>query len=249
MPLTVIAAFLGGALCMGLGSLSNGAGIGYVATGALRGWVRQPRFSSSIFRMMLIGQATGSTPSIFALLITLVLVFMKASPDSVPDTGSWPYALAFVGSGLCLGLGSLGSGFGCGIVASEAVEAVARSPRRYGTVFLYMLIGQAWAQTPNIFAFLIGLVLLFSNHGVPTETGLILTDSSKLLAAGICMGAGAIGPALGIGFVGGKFCRALVDEPEHQAPLRNTFFVGAAVAETTAIYALLISLVLLFVVK
>jgi F-type H+-transporting ATPase subunit c len=246
MDITVIAALLGAGICMGLGSLSNGAGIGYVVTGALRGWVRQPRISTATFRLMLIGQAGSSTPSIFALVVSLVLLIKMGDPDAVADPTSWPMAAALLAAGLCLGLGSIGSGFGCGFVGSEAVEGQARTPRQGGQIMLYMLVGQAWCQTPNILALVIGLMLMFSSHA-GIEGAAVFTTTAKMLAVGLCMGAGAIGPGIGIGFVGGKFVRSLADNPRYGGSIiRNTFFVGAAVAESTTIYAFVVALLLYF---
>jgi ATP synthase F0 subunit c len=246
MEVAVIAALLGSGICMGLGSLSNGAGIGYVVTGALRGWVRQPKLSGATFRLMLIGQAGASTPSIFALVVSLVLLFMMGNSANLPAPESWPQAAAFLATGVCLGLGSVGSGFGCGLVGSSAVEAAARTPRQSGQIMLYMLVGQAWSQTPNILALVIGLILMFTSFGA-TPFPECISEVGRLIAVGICMGAGAIGPAIGIGFVGSKFCRALADAPKHgDSIIRNTFFIGAAVAESTTIYAFVIALIMMY---
>ncbi len=244
MNVAVLAALLGAGIAMGLGSLSNGAGIGYVVTGAERGWVRQPTFSPALFRLMLIGQAGASTPSIFALVGALILVIKMASPATA-GADSWVRAAAYLSSGLCLGCGSLGSGIGCGLVGSDAVEAAARNTRQSGRIVVYMLVGQAWSQTPNILALVIGLMLMFG--GFAGSTGLEhISMIGRLLAAGICMGLGAVGPAVGIGYVAGKFCRTLADSPEHGGTiLRNTFFVGAAVSGSTNVYAFVIALLLL----
>ena len=72
---------------------------------------------------------------------------------------------------------------------------------------------------------------------------------AALLGAGICMGTGAIGPGIGEGFVGGKTVEAIARQPEMQGPLVRTMLIADAVAETTGIYALVISLLLLFVVS
>ena len=244
MDIAVVAALLGAGICMGLGSLSNGAGIGYVVTGAQRGWVRQPTFSPALFRLMLIGQAGASTPSIFSLVVALVLIIKMGSPAGAA-ADSFAQAAAFVGAGLCLGAGSLGSGIGCGLVGSEAVEAAARNTRQSGKIMVYMLVAQAWCQTPNILALVIGLMLMFGAFG-----GVVGLESvsmvGRLLSVGVCMGLGAVGPAIGIGYVGGKFCRSLADDPAHaDTIIRNTFFVGAAVSESTTVYAFVVSLLLL----
>ena len=248
MPVAVLAALLGGGICMGLGSLSNGAGIGYVVTGALRGWVRQPKLSASTFRLMLIGQAGASTPSIFALVVALILVISKSSVQNIAAPDSWAQASAFLAVGLCLGLGSLGSGLGCGLVGSDAVEAAARCPRQYGKIMIYMLVGQAWSQTPNILALVVSLMLMYAAKiDVTVLFPASLPEIARWLAVGLAMGAGAIGPAVGIGYVGGKYCRALADDPVNgDKTLRTTFFVGAAVAESTTLYAFVVSLLIFY---
>lgn len=244
MHIAVMAALFGSGICMGLGSLSNGAGIGYVVTGAQRGWARQPAFSPALFRLMLIGQAGASTPSIFALVFALILLVKMANPAGAA-ADSWAQAAAYLSGGLCLGLGALGAGVGCGLTGSDASEAAARNTRESGKIMVYMLVGQAWSQTPNILALVIGLMLVFSSFGAVTGLQAV-SMVGRLLAVGLCMGLGAIGPALGIGFVGGKFCRALADAPEHgDSSIRNTYFIGAAVAESTTVYAFVVSLLLL----
>lgn len=65
-------------------------------------------------------------------------------------------------------------------------------------------------------------------------------------AAGFCMGIGAIGPALGQGFIGGKACEGIGKQPESAGLITRTMIVALAFVESAAIYALLISLILLF---
>ena len=69
------------------------------------------------------------------------------------------------------------------------------------------------------------------------------------VAAGACMGIGTIGPALGLGFIGGKACESIGKKPESAGMIIRTMFVALAMVESTAIYALLVSLVLIFFVK
>ncbi len=68
------------------------------------------------------------------------------------------------------------------------------------------------------------------------------------IAAGLCMGIGSIGPSLGQGFIGGKACESIGKKPESAGLITRTMVVALAFAESSAIYALLIALVLLFVV-
>ncbi len=75
-----------------------------------------------------------------------------------------------------------------------------------------------------------------------------LIKIAALLAAGFCMGVGAIGAALGEGFIGGKAVEGIARQPELQGTLTRTMILGDAIAETTGVYALIVALVLIFMV-
>lgn len=239
-----MAAFLGAALAMGLGAIGSGWGIGYAVVGAARGMARQPSENSRLFRSMLISQAIASNPSIFALVISVLLFLNGAGNLAAPD--SWAQAAAFLAAGLSIGIGALGSGAGNGVVAAEALEAMARVPRSGGRVTVMMVVGQAMGQTPVLFSLVISILLVgdnaeFSKYALPDQ----IIHAGRLLGMGICMGAGALGPGLGSSFVGAKFCKGLAENPSVARQLNNTFFVGAGISQSTAIYAFVISLLLL----
>lgn len=69
----------------------------------------------------------------------------------------------------------------------------------------------------------------------------------KLLAAGICMGLGAIGPALGEGFVAAKAMESIGRNPAIADSLIPNMVVAMAICESTGIYSLVIALILIFV--
>ncbi len=68
----------------------------------------------------------------------------------------------------------------------------------------------------------------------------------KALGAGLCMGVGAIGPAIGEGNAVSKALEGMARQPESAGNLRTTMILGCAITETTGIYALLIALLILF---
>ena len=70
----------------------------------------------------------------------------------------------------------------------------------------------------------------------------------KALAAGLCMGIGAIGPALGEGNAVSKALEGIARQPEAAGELRTNMILGCAITETTGIYALVISLLILFAI-
>ena len=68
----------------------------------------------------------------------------------------------------------------------------------------------------------------------------------KALGAGLCMGIGAIGPALGEGNAVSHALDGMARQPEVSGNLRTTMILGCAIAETTGIYSLLIAFLILF---
>ena len=79
-------------------------------------------------------------------------------------------------------------------------------------------------------------------------TGEQLIKALALLSAGVCMGLGAIGPGVGEGLVGSKACEAIGKRPDEANLITKTMIIGQAISETTGIYALVVSLILIFVV-
>lgn len=73
-------------------------------------------------------------------------------------------------------------------------------------------------------------------------------EAARLLAAGICMGLGAIGPGIGEGVVAAKTMEAVGRNPSMRDRLFPDMIVAMAITESTAIYALVVSLIILFVV-
>lgn len=73
-------------------------------------------------------------------------------------------------------------------------------------------------------------------------------EAAKVLAAGLCMGLGALGPALGEGFVAAKAMEAMGRNPEVSDTMFARMIVAMAICESTGIYSLVISLIILFVV-
>ena len=73
-----------------------------------------------------------------------------------------------------------------------------------------------------------------------------ITAAGKAIGAGLCMGIGAIGPGIGEGNAVGKALEGMARQPETAGTLRSTMIMGCAIAETTGIYALLISFLILF---
>jgi len=68
----------------------------------------------------------------------------------------------------------------------------------------------------------------------------------SVATAGLTMMGGAIGAALGESRIGAAAMDALARQPDEAGSITRTLFVGLAMVESTAIFCLVISLILLF---
>ncbi len=76
--------------------------------------------------------------------------------------------------------------------------------------------------------------------------------ATAIAVAGSAIGAGiavftGIGAGLGQGYAAGKLAEAVGNQPEAKSEIMSSFIVGAAIAESTAIYGLIIAIILIFV--
>ncbi len=234
-----VAALLSAGLSMGFGAIGAGIGSGLPAGAACVGMARQPGMRGRLTTNMLIGSAVCQTPSIFALVVSFILLFSNFSSSPVNPT--WA---ALLGAGLASGLSAIGSGIGGGFVAQASCEGIARQPLAVTPVTNVMLLGQAVTQTPAILGLLVSFILIFKKFD-PSQT---LAPGIALLASGLCMGLGAIGPGIGEGVASSGGVKWIARNASFATDLTRTMLVGMAVAESTAIYSMVIALVLIFVV-
>ena len=223
---------------MGLGAIGPGLGEGYAAGKALQALARQPSASGKILKTMLVGQAVTESSGIFALVVSVIILF--AIPKNVNNINQ---ICALLGSGFCMGIGAIGSSLGEGYIAGAACIGVGRQPRQSDTIITQLLIGQAVTETTAIFSLVVSLLLLLS-----TQIGNSLVLSAAYLSAGLCMGIGAIGPGIGSGIAAEKAITGIGKYAELSGVLSRTMLLGQAVSQSTGIYAMVVAFLLIFVV-
>ena len=231
-----LSAFAGAGIAMGCGAIGAAIGEGYTAAQANFAISRNPSISGDVFKSMLVGQAIAESASIFALVVAMILLFSNFSAESYVTI-----AVVF-SAGICMGLGAIGSGVGSGYPAGAACIGMARQPSMSGRLMTNMLIGSAVCQTPSIFALVTSFILLFTNFaGRPVSP-----TWAAILGAGLASGLGAIGSGVGGGLVAETSCEGTARNPEMAGTVTNVMLLGQAVTQTTAIYGLLVSFILMF---
>ncbi|MBM3155948.1 MAG: ATP synthase F0 subunit C [Chloroflexi bacterium] len=68
-------------------------------------------------------------------------------------------AAKMIGAGLAIGLGTLGPGFGIGILGFGAMQALGRNPEARGPIMTNMMIAIAFTEALGIYALIIAIIL------------------------------------------------------------------------------------------
>lgn len=73
------------------------------------------------------------------------------------------------------------------------------------------------------------------------------TESAQLIAMAIAAGFGVLGPAIGIGMIGGKAMDAIGRNPEASGKVVSNMILAIVFAEALGILALVVSFIIKFV--
>jgi F-type H+-transporting ATPase subunit c len=215
-------------------SLGVGIGEGIACRAALDAINIQPSSKNEISRISIIGMALIETAAIMGITMAAILLLeTRNSASAYSGIAELGIMCAICISGLVLGLVSA-------IPAQQAVLAIARQPFFSQKIFRFMIITQSIIQTPIIFGFIIAVLI---KTQVSSVTG--LADSIRLLASGLAIGLGAVGPAIGLARFAGTACRGIGINPQAYTKLFSFTFISQAIIETPIIFALIISILLI----
>ena len=73
-----------------------------------------------------------------------------------------------------------------------------------------------------------------------------LIGSMSVLAAGMCVAIGGIAPAIGEANIASNALRSMAQQPDESSNITRTLFVAMAMVESTAIYAFVVTILLLY---
>ena len=221
-----------------MASLGAGFGGGIATISALDAITRSPRAHNSIARALVLGLALIETGAIIAMVTAVLLMRSSNTYDQqfqFDTIGRWGIALS-------LGICALSVGIASASAVSEAFKSIARQPFFAHKLFNLMLITQSIIQTPVIFSFLIGLIIYSQLGSISNEV-----NAWRLLAAGLCIGIGSLGPICGLARFAKAALRALGSNREIYPKLLPFSFVSQAIIETPIIFALVTSILIIFV--
>ncbi len=138
------------------------------------------------------------------------------------DVASCPTFWAGLGAGLSVLLSAIGAGLGIGLSGPAIAGAGVERPEVMLKTFIATILAEALA----IYGLVVGLLSVFD-----ITASLTIEKSVRIFAAGLTMGAAALGSGFGIGASGSAMARAVI---------------SLILAEALAIYALVTALLLVF---
>jgi len=223
------------ALTVAINSLGVGIGEGIASLAALRAINKQPSASSDIMKTAVFGMALIETAAIMGVIISIMLIF-----GTPTGSVSLYTSLAEVGIMLAICLAGLVIGIVSAFPVQQACHAIARQPFFSTKIARFMLITQSIIQTPIIFGFLIAVYIHEQAHLATT-----LSEGVRLLACGLSIGLGSIGPAIGLAHFAKVACRSLGINRSAYPKLLTFTFLSEAIIETPIIFAMIVSLLIM----
>jgi len=224
------------ALAVSITGIGVGIGEGLTSSSAITAINKQPGAKAEISRIAILGMALIETAAILGLVISIMLLFTN------PQEAVNPYysSVAKLGIAFAICLSGLVIGIVSAQPAQEACLAVARQPFIVQKILRFMMISQSIIQTPIIFGFIIAMFI--KNQATSINSS---AECLRLIASGLCIGLGSIGPAIGLAHFAKMACRAVgVNKAAYNKILSFTF-ISQAVIETPIIFALMVSLILI----
>lgn len=196
---------------------------------------RQPLFAHRIANLFLLIVSLALTPIVFGFLISMIIL---ARLD--PALGLLE-GLAILGSGIALGIGSIGPAIGAALLGTQACKSIGTNRDAYSHIFSFTFISAAIIETPILFALVVAIILIF----MPLPPTLA-SHYIALLAPAVT----AI-PTIAVGISTGRTARAACAQialnPEMYPALLRMSLICQALIDANAIYGLIIAILMLFV--
>lgn len=221
-----------------LSSISVGIGEGLISWSALNAINRQPAARDDVMRTAVIGMTLVETVAILGLLISILLLLYT----NIGATNTFAN-YAEIGIACAIGITGLVIGLASALPAQAACHAVARQPFFAQRISGFMLMTQVLIQTPIISAFLVSLFIQGQSSAAAT-----MSDSLRLIASGLCVGIGSIGPAIGLSCFAKAAVSSLGKNTKAYDKLLSFTFISEALIETPIIFCLIIAIILLFAI-
>jgi F-type H+-transporting ATPase subunit c len=147
--------------------------------------------------------------------------------EAVTEAAPWNIGL---GAGIAMGLAILGAGLGQGLLASKAMEGMARNPQAGGRIQIAMLLALAFPESLVLF----GLVIAY----------MLVAAKVVGLGAGIIMGLAILGAGLGQGLLARSAMEGMARNPQAGGRIQIAMLLALAFPESLVLFGLVIAYML-----
>lgn len=148
---------------------------------------------------------------------------------------------AYLGVALAVGLCGIGSAKGVGLVGEASSGVLSEEPERFGQC----LVLQALPGTQGIYGFLIGFIIMLNTGMMSGDVQLTVGTGAYILAASLPIALVGLLSGIAQGRVAAAGINIIAKKPDQLSKA----MVSAALVETYAILAFLISMLLIFNIK
>lgn len=229
--------YLACALTVILPALGVSFGQGFTSLAAVEALNLQPHARNEINKTFLMSMVLIETAAIVSFIVGFQLILF--GPHTSFEHAAYIH-YGELGIACALGLGGCAAGAFSALPARQACLAIARQPFFTNKIQLLMLITQSLMQTPIIFGLIISLFILGQ-----LESATQLADSFRFIGAGLCVGAGSIGPVVGLALLSEEACKGVGINKNAYSKILSFTIVSAALIESAIIFCLVIALFLL----
>lgn len=148
--------YLASGIAIGLGSAGPIFGLGTFSSQACQSVGLNKQIYTRILTFTFISNAIIETPSIFAIVVSLLILNTKISADSMYD------AIRMLCAASCIGFGTLGAGISSGRTAAQACYQISLHENQFTAISRTSMIAQGLIDTCAIYPLLVALALVFA---------------------------------------------------------------------------------------
>lgn len=238
IPIAQLFHYLTIGLVVSINSIAVGLGEGLASYSALNAIHIQPKARSEILNANILGTALIETSAVLGLFIAIILLLGNSAEDITIPIGlaQFGICLAICFSGGVLGVVS-------GLPVQAACNTIAQQPFISQKIVSFMIMTQALIQTPIISALLVSLFI-----NAQSSIAVTISDGLRLLAAGLAVGVGSIGPGIGLALFAKKAIEGLGKNRKIYNKILSFTLLSEAIIETPVIFCMVIAITLLFIV-
>lgn len=190
---------------------------------ALEVFAQQPQAIPQLRTLALIGTGFSETAALMGALISFMLLFMHIT--------NIYQAYACLGVACAVALPGFLSGYISALPTQAALNSTARQPFFSAKILILFFVSQAVIQAPILLGAILSLMMNTQVTSVDSYT-----DSLRLIATGVAMALGSIGPVIGLGLFSHTVCTNIGRNRKIYPLLLPFTFISQALIETPLLF-------------